>query len=313
MNGRVYDYNLGRFMSVDPFVHGGSQGINPYSYIMNNPLAGTDPSGYSPETVDVNEKTKFVKDKSGNVYVDEGESLVKVEQITAEGGGKIAVANIEGGSFSSIFVSNGNTFAFSNGINTFSGDVIDLGSRGQITKAIGDVLKSGADTLLNSFKSGGKFGLTLALAIVPVNQTKLEDGTPAGELSQEELDNFVPSSSINYNELGGMRNPTPPEDPNDDEYENPGHHDPSGGPNNYNRTKAVLPQNHQELWKASQRVTEKTRWTKVGKGKQAVYHRFSSDGKGSPYHWTGSTNGRTANGQPRAIKLKDVPSEVRKW
>ena len=50
MNGRVYDYNLGRFLSVDPFVHlqGGSQGINPYSYIMNNPMAGTDPSGYLP-------------------------------------------------------------------------------------------------------------------------------------------------------------------------------------------------------------------------------------------------------------------------
>ena len=52
MNGRVYDYNLGRFMSVDPFVHEGSQGINPYSYIMNNPLAGTDPTGYSPEEVE---------------------------------------------------------------------------------------------------------------------------------------------------------------------------------------------------------------------------------------------------------------------
>jgi hypothetical protein len=52
MNGRVYDYNVGRFLSVDPFVHGGSQGINPYSYIMNNPLAGTDPSGYTPETVE---------------------------------------------------------------------------------------------------------------------------------------------------------------------------------------------------------------------------------------------------------------------
>lgn len=49
MNGRVYDYNLGRFMSVDPFIHGGSQGMNPYSYLMNNPMAGTDPSGYSPE------------------------------------------------------------------------------------------------------------------------------------------------------------------------------------------------------------------------------------------------------------------------
>ncbi|MCF2858418.1 RHS repeat-associated core domain-containing protein [Pseudoalteromonas sp. SMS1] len=48
MNGRVYDYNLGRFMSVDPFIHEGSQGINPYSYLMNNPLAGTDPTGYLP-------------------------------------------------------------------------------------------------------------------------------------------------------------------------------------------------------------------------------------------------------------------------
>lgn len=48
MNGRVYDYNLGRFLSVDPFIQdpGNSQSINPYSYVMNNPLAGTDPTGY---------------------------------------------------------------------------------------------------------------------------------------------------------------------------------------------------------------------------------------------------------------------------
>jgi len=49
MNGRVYDYNLGRFLSVDPFIQalGNSQSLNPYSYIMNNPLAGSDPSGYA--------------------------------------------------------------------------------------------------------------------------------------------------------------------------------------------------------------------------------------------------------------------------
>ena len=48
MNGRGYDYNLGRFLSVDPFIQfpENSQSINPYSYGMNNPLAGTDPSGY---------------------------------------------------------------------------------------------------------------------------------------------------------------------------------------------------------------------------------------------------------------------------
>ena len=49
MNGRVYDYNLGRFLSIDPLIQapGNSQSLNPYSYIMNNPLAGTDPSGYA--------------------------------------------------------------------------------------------------------------------------------------------------------------------------------------------------------------------------------------------------------------------------
>ncbi|WP_349304617.1 RHS repeat-associated core domain-containing protein [Pseudoalteromonas sp. NEC-BIFX-2020_002] len=48
MNGRVYDYNLGRFMSVDPLIQSptNSQSINPYSYIMNNPLSGIDPTGY---------------------------------------------------------------------------------------------------------------------------------------------------------------------------------------------------------------------------------------------------------------------------
>ena len=49
MNGRVYDYNSGRFLSVDPYITFPSetQSINPYSYIMNNPMAGTDPTGYA--------------------------------------------------------------------------------------------------------------------------------------------------------------------------------------------------------------------------------------------------------------------------
>ncbi|ARD24080.1 RHS repeat-associated core domain-containing protein [Shewanella japonica] len=53
MNGRVYDYNMGRFMSVDPFIQSptSTQSVNPYSYIMNNPLSGTDPTGYASETM----------------------------------------------------------------------------------------------------------------------------------------------------------------------------------------------------------------------------------------------------------------------
>ncbi len=48
MNGRVYDPQLGRFLSADPFVQFAlsSQGYNRYTYVNNNPLSFTDPSGY---------------------------------------------------------------------------------------------------------------------------------------------------------------------------------------------------------------------------------------------------------------------------
>jgi RHS repeat-associated protein len=48
MNGRVYDPLIGRFMSADPFIQALSelQSYNRYAYVMNNPLAFTDPTGY---------------------------------------------------------------------------------------------------------------------------------------------------------------------------------------------------------------------------------------------------------------------------
>ena len=49
MNGRIYDPHLGRFLSADPVVQapGDLQSYNRYSYVRNNPLTYTDPSGYS--------------------------------------------------------------------------------------------------------------------------------------------------------------------------------------------------------------------------------------------------------------------------
>ncbi|MCW8126446.1 RHS repeat domain-containing protein [Microbulbifer halophilus] len=48
MNGRIYDPTLGRFLSPDPIVQAPtySQNWNRYSYVVNNPLSFTDPSGY---------------------------------------------------------------------------------------------------------------------------------------------------------------------------------------------------------------------------------------------------------------------------
>ncbi|MFW6290446.1 MAG: RHS repeat domain-containing protein, partial [Mariniphaga sp.] len=48
MNGRVYDPVIARFLSPDPMLQspGNLQNYNRYSYVFNNPLKYTDPSGY---------------------------------------------------------------------------------------------------------------------------------------------------------------------------------------------------------------------------------------------------------------------------
>jgi hypothetical protein len=54
----MYDYNNGRFLSVDPFIQAptSTQSMNPYTYIFNNPLSGIDPTGY---VSDVEDDAKF--------------------------------------------------------------------------------------------------------------------------------------------------------------------------------------------------------------------------------------------------------------
>ncbi|MCK4563217.1 MAG: VCBS repeat-containing protein [Verrucomicrobia bacterium] len=56
MNGRIYDQTLGRFLSADPTIPYADnlQSYNRYSYVQNNPLSRTDPSGFT----DKDEKKK---------------------------------------------------------------------------------------------------------------------------------------------------------------------------------------------------------------------------------------------------------------
>ncbi len=53
MNGRMYAANLGRFISADPHIQApkSNQSHNRYSYVMNNPLKYTDPTGYFWEAI----------------------------------------------------------------------------------------------------------------------------------------------------------------------------------------------------------------------------------------------------------------------
>lgn len=58
MNGRIYDPTLGRFLQAEPFIQApnNSQSFNRYSYVLNNPLSYTDPSGFFLKAVG-----KFIK------------------------------------------------------------------------------------------------------------------------------------------------------------------------------------------------------------------------------------------------------------
>ena len=97
MNGRMYDFNNGRFLSVDPYIQGStSQAINPYSYIQNNPLSGVDPTGYYiiPENCNVAEqncsKANYtIKDMVDNLTGNTGDNGADRFQMKAAGAGKI--------------------------------------------------------------------------------------------------------------------------------------------------------------------------------------------------------------------------------
>lgn len=64
MNGRIYDPQIGRFMSADPIIQdiGDSQALNRYSYVRNNPLNLVDPTGFSWLSKIFNSIVSFVRD-----------------------------------------------------------------------------------------------------------------------------------------------------------------------------------------------------------------------------------------------------------
>jgi hypothetical protein len=92
MNGRAYDYQLGRFLSVDPIIQfpTNSQSLNPYSYILNNPLSGTDPTGYV--ACDVGAHKSCLED-GVNTITKDGKTIATVivgnkgDELTFSGGG----------------------------------------------------------------------------------------------------------------------------------------------------------------------------------------------------------------------------------
>lgn len=123
MNGRVYDYNLGRFMSVDPFIQAplSSQSMNAYSYIMNNPMAGVDPTGYMSQEVDMTSQyTDTDIQTAENAQVDVVDT-VKVQHFAGRVKSNVTVkvgsATVSNGVVTSVQDLTGNVVASNVGLN----------------------------------------------------------------------------------------------------------------------------------------------------------------------------------------------------
>ena len=167
MNGRVYDYNLGRFLSVDPYIQGvgNSQGINPYSYIMNNPLSGTDPSGYKGDQIEEVKEADKVADTNDSKKV----------TVTKSGSRLKAVVTVK----SNGAVSSRSASAAS-AVKNFLGSTTEIGSQSSIATSSQSTNKHGEDDE-NTFVQSNKGDLDKALGEV----NSLRESLPSFETEKE--------------------------------------------------------------------------------------------------------------------------------
>jgi RHS repeat-associated protein len=89
MNGRVYDPALARFLSPDPFVQSPTnlQNHNAYSYVLNNPLRYTDPSGELIELAIF--VAGFLLAQNGNEYWSMAGTFMMMYALAPGGGGLV--------------------------------------------------------------------------------------------------------------------------------------------------------------------------------------------------------------------------------
>ncbi len=157
MNGRAYDYNLGRFLSVDPFIQfpENSQSLNPYSYIMNNPMSGTDPTGY------VCQSTQSGEECLDSLDVGEIDAVVNeygeiIGFVSNNGNGELGLAD-----------TNGNAKAFQVKAPSEIGSASERSTGDSLVRQIGDGAKEGAARALDRI-SGGNGDIIVGVTAGPI-------------------------------------------------------------------------------------------------------------------------------------------------
>ena len=153
MNGRIYDAKLARFLQADPFIQDpmNTQSLNRYSYVINNPLNATDPTGFN-----------FIKQFAGLIV---GAILVvatggAASPFLASWYGAAALGGIAGGVGAAVNGGNilqGIAIGAITGAATF-GVAAGLDAAGLSAFSVEGVLSFGAVGGISSVLQGGKFG-----------------------------------------------------------------------------------------------------------------------------------------------------------
>jgi len=184
MNGRVYHPGLGRFISADPTGQfpKASQSFNRYSYVINNPLSYTDPSGFGffSELLDIQHKIDPISRNFDHI-------LAKSTTLQSIGGVAAGVASVYFGPWVAA--------AYSAHLTNIKGG------------STGDILKAGAIAGGAAAASGAAGGLGVYGQIA----ANIAIGTAAGVASGADFeDSFYASAITSVAAAGVAQSGAPP-------------------------------------------------------------------------------------------------------
>ena len=193
MNGRLYDPVLGRFLQADPIIQAphNAQSHNRYSYVLNNPLSFTDPSGFSAWTkwrkpviglvagvltggLAAGYMSVFGIINGGTVFASASGGLTALGAATAAAAGGFAAGGINGGNIQSAL-------------------------RGAFTAALTAGILQGIEGLANG--AGGAEG-GLAAPSPAIDYLRNADGTATSFAGPASLGDWYPNAQGQFEVIG---------------------------------------------------------------------------------------------------------------